>query len=248
MARSSRPGDRRARPRAVRPGRCWRRRRRGAPCRGAARGRPRCARRTAARRRPPRSTGRPGPAAAQTASPACPEMTNPPSRAGATLSGWPSSRLASANAGASSSALRRRRPAPRASTMPADDRRRGRAHPAAVRDPVGAVQPQARAAAPPSARTPPASARTTRWRLVARHASSPSPSTSPRARPSTTSPTRVSAQLEGEAEAVEAGSEVGAGGRHLDGHRSGDERHVRPARPPPPRRPRRRRRRCRRGR
>ena len=67
---------------------------------------------------------------AHTSSPVRPLITNPPSSAGATLSGWPSMRLASDSAAASSS----RRPRPstraRASTMPptmaADDEPRPR--------------------------------------------------------------------------------------------------------------------------
>ena len=144
-------------------------------------------------------------------------------------------------------ARRRRRPAP----ARARSRRRSRPRTNPSRGCAGSGW--CRTAAGPGGCSPIASkaarmARTTRWD------SSRATSLRPRPRRATSRPSSSDladqgvAQLEGEAEAVVAGSEVGAGGRDLDGDRSGDERHVRPARPLLPRRRRRRRRRCRRGR
>ena len=157
-AQQLRRGVRRAPRPAARPARCWRPRRRAAPCRAAARA-PRSVRtpcggtkhdrrdrrvdRRTAAPRPPRPPGR--------------VITKPPSRAGATLSGWPSSRLASDSAAASSSSAVTASDERAGQHDAADDRRRRRAHTAAVRDPVRAGQLQSRWAARPAARRRPAS-------------------------------------------------------------------------------------------
>ena len=112
--------------------------------RGAGRARPRCATPYGGTSTTAEIEGSTGAFWAQTSSPAWPQMTNPPSSAGATLSGWPSSRLASASASASSSsAAPSAHRAAREHDAP-DDGGRGRAQAAAVRDPVGAGEPQSR--------------------------------------------------------------------------------------------------------
>ena len=207
------------------------------------------ARRTAGRARPPRSRDRPGRARPRPRPPAWPQITNPPSSAGATLSGWPSIRVASASAAASSS-----RSAPAIDERPGEHDARPRSRPrrSPCPRPCGirlvAGEREARAAAHPGRRRRPASRGPRGGSRRAGRRRHPPPRRSPRGRRRPTSADQGVGQLQGEAEAVVAGPEVGAGGRDLDGDRSGDERHVRPARPRR-RRPRRRRRRpCRRGR
>ena len=125
---------------------------------------------------------------------------------------------------------------------PADDRGRGRTQSTAVGDPVGAGQAQAGRLLPHRLEGRPHRAYDEMGLVAPEVLALPfdvhlEPAVDDLA------DDRVG-QLERQPEAVETGSEVGAGRGHLHGDRAGDERHVRPARPLRPRPPRRRRRRC----
>ena len=187
---------------------------------------------------------------AQTTSPAWPETTNPPSSAGATLSGWPSSRLARARAAVVVQQLvRHPATSARASTMPPTIAAEDEPSPRLCGIAVGAAQAQPGRLLAQRLEGGPHRA-DDEVGLVAGDVLGPL-ALDLDLEPAGGAPRRraVSAQLEGQPEAVEPGSEVGAGGGHLDGHRPVDERppQASPAAPRPPRR-RRRRRRCRRGR
>ncbi len=196
--------------------------------------------------------GSTGACCAQTSSPVRPLITNPPSSAGATLSGWPSIRLARASAARRRAGRSPSWTRPRASTMPptmaADDEPSPRL--CGIRLVQATCKPGGwRSIASNAARIE----RTTRCRSSSGTWSAPSPATCTSRSSARDLSDQGVAQLQGEPEAVEAGAEVGAGRRDLDGYRPVDEPLALPTpltRGPRPRRPprRRRHRRCRRGR
>ena len=120
-ARADRPGRRPA----ARPGRCWRPRRRAAPRRAAGRGRPRSPPGWAGTKTSARTRGSTAEGTAYHSPASRPQITKPPSRAGATLSGWPSRSAASRSRDASSSSswppATRARASATPATIAADD-------------------------------------------------------------------------------------------------------------------------------
>ena len=194
--------------------------------RAAGRGRPRCATPCGGTSTTARdSTGRAATGWAQTSSPAWPETTKPPSRAGRHVVGvalepvGQGERPRRRRAG-----RRRRRPGPRASTMPptiaAEDDPRPRL--CGIRL-VQRRRSARRLLAERARRRPASPARRGGARRAGRRRP-PSPSTSISQPGVRDLADQGVVQLQGQAEAVEAGAEVGAGGRDLDGHRPGRRR------------------------
>ena len=151
-----------ARPRAARCDRRPRRRRRAGPCPAAGPGRPRSTAGPAGRTPRPRPGRRRARRTAYHSSASRPEMTKPPYAAGRDVVGMPlevrgqpEQRVVVEPLGA----VRDQRPGQREA---ADDRRRGRAEAAGVRDRVAAGEPEP-GAGTPSASNPARIARTTRW-------------------------------------------------------------------------------------
>ncbi len=240
--------------RAARRGRCWPLRPRATPRRAAVPATPPCSRRLRRHERHRRHPVVDGDRGRPEASPACTRRSrSPPSRRGPRCPGGPRSGAASvehrvvvhSSDPPATSAARQRRCPP---TIAAEEEPR----PRAVRDPVGAVAGAAPGGSRPSARRPRASPGRPGGLVAAgRVPAPPQPLSSTRpARRRTTSARSACREVEGEPEGVEAGTEVGAGRRHLDGHRPGPANSACSAQPggARPRRPRRRRSRCPRGR
>ena len=219
-ARDRRP----ARARAARPGRRCRPRRRAAPTPAAACAPSRWTRWSAGTKTTGRSAGDTGSRTAVAGpSAGVQARVSPPSRQAATLSGWPSSSAASPSSAASSSVSSPPSTSARAGDQAGDDGRGGRAEPAAVRDAVRADDLEA--AGLPAERVEAGLQR-------AHHQVPPGARHGLRALPGHVDvqalvgdpDDHVVVQGEGQAERVEAGPEVGAGGGHPDPHRRGPER------------------------